>query len=84
VDPLLEWAQLAVLAVALGWLWLREAVTWPVLIGGAVILAAVGLAMVRAADPRSCRHLSGTDHPGCGQCGAWCSFAPTAWNAPMF
>ena len=34
-----------VVAVALGWLWLGEPVTWPVVLGGAVVLAAVGLVM---------------------------------------
>lgn len=33
-------------AVALGWLWLGEPVTWPVVVGGAVVLAAVGLVLV--------------------------------------
>jgi drug/metabolite transporter (DMT)-like permease len=40
-----------VVAVALGWLWLREPVTWPVLVGGAVVLAAVGLVMVERSGP---------------------------------
>jgi drug/metabolite transporter (DMT)-like permease len=35
-----------VVAVALGWLWLGEPVTWPVIVGGAVVLLAVGLVMV--------------------------------------
>jgi drug/metabolite transporter (DMT)-like permease len=35
-----------VVAVALGWLWLGEPVTWPVVVGGAVVLLAVGLVMV--------------------------------------
>jgi drug/metabolite transporter (DMT)-like permease len=35
-----------VVAVALGWVWLGEPVTWPVVVGGAVVLAAVGLVMV--------------------------------------
>ncbi len=34
-----------VVAVALGWLWLGEPVTWPVVLGGAVVLVAVGLVM---------------------------------------
>jgi drug/metabolite transporter (DMT)-like permease len=34
-----------VVAVMLGWLWLGEPVTWPVVIGGAVVLVAVGLVM---------------------------------------
>jgi drug/metabolite transporter (DMT)-like permease len=40
-----------VVAVALGWLWLREPVTWPVVVGGAVVLAAVGLVMVERNGP---------------------------------
>ena len=39
------------MAVAFGWLWLRERVTWPVVVGGAVVLAAVGLVMVERAGP---------------------------------
>jgi drug/metabolite transporter (DMT)-like permease len=35
-----------VVAVLLGWAWLGEPVTWPVLVGGAVVLVAVGLIMV--------------------------------------
>jgi drug/metabolite transporter (DMT)-like permease len=34
-----------VVAVLLGWLWLGEPITWPVVIGGAVVLVAVGLVM---------------------------------------
>ena len=34
-----------VVAVLLGWLWLGEPITWPVVVGGAVVLAAVGLVM---------------------------------------
>jgi len=34
-----------VVAVLLGWAWLGEPITWPVVIGGAVVLAAVGLVM---------------------------------------
>jgi drug/metabolite transporter (DMT)-like permease len=34
-----------VVAVLLGWAWLGEPITWPVIIGGAVVLVAVGLVM---------------------------------------
>jgi drug/metabolite transporter (DMT)-like permease len=34
-----------VVAVVLGWLWLSEPITWPVVVGGAVVLVAVGLVM---------------------------------------
>jgi drug/metabolite transporter (DMT)-like permease len=34
-----------VVAVLLGWAWLGEPITWPVLLGGAVVLVAVGLVM---------------------------------------
>jgi drug/metabolite transporter (DMT)-like permease len=34
-----------VVAVLLGWVWLGEPITWPVLLGGAVVLVAVGLIM---------------------------------------
>jgi drug/metabolite transporter (DMT)-like permease len=34
-----------VVAVLLGWLWLGEPITWPVVVGGAVVLVAVGLVM---------------------------------------
>jgi drug/metabolite transporter (DMT)-like permease len=34
-----------VVAVLLGWAWLGEPITWPVLVGGAVVLVAVGLVM---------------------------------------
>ncbi|HEX4471821.1 MAG TPA: EamA family transporter [Nocardioides sp.] len=34
-----------VVAVLLGWAWLGEPITWPVLVGGAVVLVAVGLIM---------------------------------------
>lgn len=34
-----------VVAVVLGWAWLGEPITWPVLVGGAVVLVAVGLVM---------------------------------------
>ncbi|WP_151083916.1 EamA family transporter [Nocardioides cynanchi] len=34
-----------VVAVVLGWWWLGEPVTWPVVVGGAVVLVAVGLIM---------------------------------------
>jgi drug/metabolite transporter (DMT)-like permease len=40
-----------VVAVALGWLWLGEPVTWPVVVGGAVVLVAVGLVMVERHQP---------------------------------
>jgi drug/metabolite transporter (DMT)-like permease len=40
-----------VVAVALGWLWLGEPVTWPVAVGGAVVLAAVGMVMVERRGP---------------------------------
>ncbi|MGC4109928.1 MAG: EamA family transporter [Nocardioides sp.] len=34
-----------VVAVLLGWIWLGEPITWPVVVGGAVVLVAVGLVM---------------------------------------
>jgi drug/metabolite transporter (DMT)-like permease len=34
-----------VVAVLLGWAWLGEPITWPVIVGGAVVLGAVGLVM---------------------------------------
>jgi drug/metabolite transporter (DMT)-like permease len=34
-----------VVAVGLGWLWLSEPITWPVVLGGAIVLVAVGLVM---------------------------------------
>jgi drug/metabolite transporter (DMT)-like permease len=34
-----------VVAVLLGWAWLDEPITWPVVVGGAVVLVAVGLVM---------------------------------------
>jgi drug/metabolite transporter (DMT)-like permease len=34
-----------VVAVLLGWGWLGEPITWPVVVGGAVVLVAVGLVM---------------------------------------
>jgi len=34
-----------VVAVLLGWVWLGEPITWPVVVGGAVVLLAVGLVM---------------------------------------
>jgi drug/metabolite transporter (DMT)-like permease len=34
-----------VVAVLLGWAWLGEPITWPVVVGGAVVLVAVGLVM---------------------------------------
>ena len=34
-----------VVAVLLGWVWLSEPITWPVVVGGAVVLVAVGLVM---------------------------------------
>jgi drug/metabolite transporter (DMT)-like permease len=34
-----------VVAVLLGWAWLGEPITWPVIVGGAVVLVAVGLVM---------------------------------------
>jgi drug/metabolite transporter (DMT)-like permease len=34
-----------VVAVLLGWAWLGEPITWPVVVGGAVVLLAVGLVM---------------------------------------
>jgi drug/metabolite transporter (DMT)-like permease len=34
-----------VVAVLLGWAWLSEPITWPVVVGGAVVLVAVGLVM---------------------------------------
>jgi drug/metabolite transporter (DMT)-like permease len=34
-----------VVAVLLGWVWLAEPITWPVVVGGAVVLVAVGLVM---------------------------------------
>jgi drug/metabolite transporter (DMT)-like permease len=34
-----------VVAVLLGWAWLGEPITWPVVLGGAVVLVAVGLVM---------------------------------------
>jgi drug/metabolite transporter (DMT)-like permease len=34
-----------VVAVLLGWVWLGESITWPVVVGGAVVLVAVGLVM---------------------------------------
>jgi drug/metabolite transporter (DMT)-like permease len=34
-----------VVAVLLGWVWLGEPITWPVVVGGAVVLVAVGLVM---------------------------------------
>jgi drug/metabolite transporter (DMT)-like permease len=34
-----------VVAVLLGWAWLDEPITWPVLVGGAVVLVAVGLVL---------------------------------------
>lgn len=34
-----------VVAVALGWVWLSEPITWPVVVGGVVVLIAVGLVM---------------------------------------
>jgi drug/metabolite transporter (DMT)-like permease len=40
-----------VVAVVLGWLWLGEPVTWPVVVGGAVVLAAVALVMVESREP---------------------------------
>jgi drug/metabolite transporter (DMT)-like permease len=42
-----------VVAVLLGWAWLGEPITWPVVVGGAVVLVAVGLVMAerrRVAD----------------------------------
>jgi drug/metabolite transporter (DMT)-like permease len=39
-----------VVAVALGWVWLGEPVTWPVVVGGAVVLVAVGLVLVERRD----------------------------------
>jgi drug/metabolite transporter (DMT)-like permease len=32
-------------AVLLGWMWLSEPITWPVIVGGTVVLVAVGLVM---------------------------------------
>jgi drug/metabolite transporter (DMT)-like permease len=40
-----------VVAVALGWLCLGEPVTWPVVLGGAGVLVAVGLVMVERRQP---------------------------------
>jgi drug/metabolite transporter (DMT)-like permease len=40
-----------VVAVALGRLWLGEPVTWPVILGGAVVLVAVGLVMAERRHP---------------------------------
>jgi drug/metabolite transporter (DMT)-like permease len=34
-----------VVAVVLGWAWLSEPITWPVVVGGVVVLVAVGLVM---------------------------------------
>ena len=34
-----------VVAVLLGWVWLGEPITWPVVVGGAVVLVAVGLVL---------------------------------------
>jgi len=39
-----------VVAVLLGWVWLGEPITWPVLVGGAVVLIAVGLVMAERRD----------------------------------
>jgi len=39
-----------VVAVLLGWAWLGEPITWPVLVGGAVVLVAVGLVMAERRD----------------------------------
>jgi drug/metabolite transporter (DMT)-like permease len=41
-----------VVAVLLGWVWLSEPITWPVVVGGAIVLVAVGLVMAeRRRDP---------------------------------
>ncbi len=40
-----------VVAVVLGWLWLSEPITWPVVGGGAVVLVAVGLVMSERQSP---------------------------------
>lgn len=34
-----------VVAVLLGWVWLSEPITWPVMVGGTIVLVAVGLVM---------------------------------------
>jgi drug/metabolite transporter (DMT)-like permease len=34
-----------VVAVVLGWVWLSEPITWPVVVGGVVVLVAVALVM---------------------------------------
>jgi drug/metabolite transporter (DMT)-like permease len=46
-----------VVAVLLGWVWLSEPITWPVVAGGAVVLVAVGLVMAerrRSVEPPGC------------------------------
>jgi drug/metabolite transporter (DMT)-like permease len=40
-----------VVAVVLGWLWLGEPITWPVVVGGAIVLVAVGLIMTERRPP---------------------------------
>jgi drug/metabolite transporter (DMT)-like permease len=42
-----------VVAVLLGWAWLGEPITWPVVVGGAVVLVAVGLVMAERRRPRT-------------------------------
>ena len=46
-----------VVAVLLGWVWLSEPITWPVVAGGAVVLVAVGLVMAERRRP--------VEPPGC-------------------
>jgi drug/metabolite transporter (DMT)-like permease len=41
-----------VVAVLLGWVWLGEPITWPVVVGGAVVLVAVGLVMAERRPER--------------------------------
>ena len=35
-----------IVAVGLGWLWLGEPITWPVILGGLIVLVAVALVMI--------------------------------------
>jgi drug/metabolite transporter (DMT)-like permease len=46
-----------VVAVLLGWVWLSEPITWPVVAGGTVVLVAVGLVMAERRRP--------VEPPGC-------------------
>src|SRR4051794_39949747 len=67
-----------VVAVLLGWAWLGEPITWPVVVGGAVVLGGVGLVMAeRRRPPEGPR---AADRVGGGPAGR--PPAPGSWRWP--